>query len=99
MPISVFDCHTVICQIHSGIDACDPWTDTSVIVQGATGPEDAATTACFFLTKEVAARARATAVIEGATKITSIQGIEFDSMDGECEAMHVGKVVSHSELD
>lgn len=99
MHSSIEICHTVLCQTHSGIDACDAWSDVAVVVRGAKNAQEAASNACLYLINEQGGKARATRVIDGNPKIVVPKSVVFDAQEGDDMAMLNGDVVACTTLD
>jgi hypothetical protein len=94
------DTFTVICQWHSGVDACENWQTIAVVIRNDFDAKDAANEACLFLIWDRQGQAQPLLVIEDAPKLTVPDNGVFDAEEyDETITFARGKIVSCRDLD
>ncbi len=91
--------YTVICQWHSGVDACDNWHTAAVVLQNDFDAKDAANEACLYLIWDRQGQAQPLLVIEGAPKLTVPDNGIFGAQEyDDTITFACGKIVSCHKL-
>lgn len=89
---------TVICNWHSGIDACDNWQTVVVVLRSDFDAWDAANEACLYLIWDRQGQAQPLFVIRGAPQLTVPADGVFDANEYDETITFARKIVSCRNL-